>query len=67
MAEVSEQVVNSVVINGEKIDLGSEMSASEAQNQLEAMGFTDITKGATPVVNGQTLSFQQQNGEKGVY
>jgi len=62
---LKEQMVNSVIINGEKISLDTEVTAAEAQRQMEAAGFTDLTQGSTPVVSGQVLSFQQNNGEKG--
>ena len=66
MSKVTDQMVDAVVINGENIPLGNEMSVGDATNYLSGAGFGDTVNGSTPVVNGTTLSFEQQNGEKGI-
>lgn len=60
-----DQMVSSVTLNGETFDLGETMSMDDAQSRLQAMGFSDQMNGSTPHVNEGTLSFHQENGEKG--
>lgn len=62
---IKDKMVNSVIIQGEKVDLHGEMSVEEATNQLKSFGFGDLLSNAQPTVTGTQLSFTQENATKG--
>jgi len=65
MVDTKEQRVTNILFQGDKIDLGEEVTVDEARGHLESIGFGDYVNSRTPVVRGDTLVFEQINAEKG--
>ncbi|MBX9158323.1 hypothetical protein ACTFR8_22250 [Bacillus cereus group sp. MYBK15-3] len=65
MASLDKTMVTMVNLNGEPVDLGREMTASEAINELRAADCMGSVEGATPTVVDGILSFEFNNGDKG--
>ncbi|MFV1457193.1 hypothetical protein [Bacillus mycoides] len=66
MASLDKTMVTVVNINGEPVNLGKEMTASDAINELRAADCLGQVEGATPVAVDGVLSFEFDNGDKGV-
>ncbi|MBE7114632.1 hypothetical protein FT641_20115 [Bacillus paranthracis] len=65
MASLDKTMVTMVNLNGEPVDLGREMTASEAINELRAADCMGSVEGATPIAVDGILSFEFNNGDKG--
>ena len=60
------ELVTSVNINGENIDLGGEMTSNEAINQLQNLDLMGSVQGASATVTNGCLSFVYARGDKGI-
>lgn len=59
------QTVENILLHGEKVGIGEEVTVNEAVDHLRDMGYADYVDSRTPVVRGNTLAFEQENAEKG--
>lgn len=58
--------VTKVNINGEIMDLGSEMTSEQAMNQMSDLDLMGSVAGATPSVVNGVLNFTYARGDKGL-
>jgi len=62
---VTGEVVSHVMLHGEKVDLGQEMTVAEVQTHLRNQGMGDFVDSRTAVIRDGILLFEQENAEKG--
>lgn len=66
MSGIDNMRVNSVMLNGELSSLGSEMTVTQAMQELEQADCLAQVQGGTPIVVDGVLDFEFSNEDKGV-
>lgn len=66
MSNENNAMVSNVVVGGQNIDLGTEMSVEEARTVLQDLGVaTNISDAKAQMVNSSTVEFINEYGENG--
>lgn len=63
---MSQQMVKNILIHGEKVDVGEEITQEQAIEHLKELGMGDFIEGREAVNREGTLMFEQENAEKGI-